>query len=486
MLASSSCASPDEAKRSNILSSARRKGYNIYSKLPPVVKENISRLIGLLPPRYIYGRHFLSTLKSIRDTEYLSRKELDRIQEDRLRITLLNAYRNTEYYNREMAARRIGEEMIVKSPLVALRLMGFTDKRKIADNLQSFLSRQMHRIPHDYTSTGGTLGEPFYFYMDSDRSSQEWAFMVDQWSRVGFSLKSRRATFRGSRIDGKGWEDDWITRERKFSSFELTDDYLKRVWPLLHEFRPNYIYAYPSTALHIARFMEKSGRDFPQSVKGILLGSENIYQGQKLYIEQLTRRRVFLWYGHSEKLVLAGFCEKTDNYHAYPQYGYVEFINEKGENAKFGEFAEIVGTGFINTVLPFIRYRTGDYCTYLGGSCPECGRNYYVFSSVSGRWTQEVLYGRHGNPIPMSAINLHSDVFQNVFRFQFYQEKKGEAILRLVPKAGFTEDDRAKIENEINRKFNGSVVVITRTVDNIPLTERGKYKFIDQQLEMGS
>jgi phenylacetate-CoA ligase len=257
---------------------------------------------------------------------------------------------------------------------------------------------------------------------------------------------------------------------------------LERIWPNLLDYDPDFIYAYPSTAITLCQFLERSNKTLSEGIKAILVGSENVYEGQDKYIERISGKRVFRWYGHSEKLVLAGECEKSKYYHAFPQYGYVEFINENGEPARPGEFAEIVGTGFINTVVPFIRYRTGDYCTYLGERCPECGRNYPIFSDVRGRWTQEVLYGRHGNSICMSAINMHSDYFKNVFRYQFYQDTPGEALLKIMPRRGFSEKDKTAILKEFNDKFDGNVVVKATIVEDIPLTQRGKYKFIDQNI----
>jgi phenylacetate-CoA ligase len=308
--------------------------------------------------------------------------------------------------------------------------------------------------------------------------------MVDQWKRVGYRLGDRRATFRGWRIHGELFDDDWVTRERRFSSFQLTDEYLYKIWPKLHDYRPGFVHAYPSTAMSMCQFMEKTHAKLPETIRAFLIGSENIYDGQKEYIEAVSGRRCFCWYGHSEKLILAGECEKTSFYHAYPQYGYVEFINERGMPAAHGEFAEIVGTGFMNTVMPFIRYRTGDFCTYLGERCPSCGRNYPMFEKVRGRWTQEVLYGKSGNPICMSAINVHSSNFFNVFRFQFCQERVGEAVLKIVPKHGFSKEERQAIERELNEKFSGNVVITCQTVDEIPLTQRAKYKFIDQRIQL--
>lgn len=460
----------------------RRKIYNLYNKTPYFGRVILSSLSRVIPPGYIYGRTFSLTLAWIKKTEFLSKSELNNLCYDNLRKVLLNAYNNTKYYREEMSNKKITECSINKNPEEVIQQLSFTNKRLLIDRFDDFSSYHQKLVSTDYTSTGGTSGEPFYFYIDSSRSSKEWAFIVDQWSRVGFNVSSRRVSFRGSKIYNNEWEDDWITKERKFSSFSMTDEYLTKIWPVLHKYKPEYIYAYPSTAISICQFMEKYCKRLPDTVKSILLGSENIYDGQREYIENITGKKVFLWYGHSEKLVLAGECEYTNSYHAYPQYGYIEFINDQGKPAKPGEFAEIVGTGFMNSVMPFVRYRTGDYCTYLGDHCPECGRNYHIFSNVRGRWTQEVLYGIEGNMICMSAINVHSNTFRNVARFQFYQKEFGKALIKLVPKDGFSEKDRKNIEKEFNEKFGKAVQVYAKVVENIALTQSGKFKFIDQNI----
>ena len=461
----------------------RRKVFNLYNKLPYGIKKTASCVGKIIPTVSILGKSYKDTLRFIKHTEHMSREELELLSNSRLIHLLQHARRTTRYYRNRMESIGIRDDRDLIKPKEVLTKLGFIDKRLMTDNFNDFLSNEKNSIACDYASTGGTSGEPFYFYINSNRSAKEWAYITDQWSRIGYTLKSRRATFRGSRIESNDWEDDWITRERKFSSFQLTDEYLEKIWLAFHDFEPEFVYAYPSTAISICQFMEKHNKRLPQTVKAWLLGSENIYDGQREQIESVSGKRVFLWYGHSEKLVLAAECENSKYYHAYPQYGYVEFINEQGEPAKPGEFAEIVGTGFINSVMPFIRYRTGDYCTYLGDHCPQCGRNYQIFEKVRGRWTQEVLIGSGGNRICMSAINIHSNSMENIFRFQFFQEQSGIATLRIVPKLNFSEKDRKAIEKEFNDKFNGSVRVNATVVENIPLTRIGKWKFIDQRIE---
>ena len=461
----------------------RRKIFNLYNKIPYRIKKKLALSEKIIPYNIVFGKKYKKILFKIKSFEYLSRNALDIIINKGLSDILLYAFNNTSYYSNNFKKAGLSKRMLFEAPRESLAKIEFVNKRIMMDRFNEFLAFNWKKISKDYVSTGGTSGEPFYFYINSNRSTKEWAYITDQWSRVSYTIKSRRATFRGSRIQGNDWEDDWITRERKFSSFQLTDEYLEKIWPAFHDFEPEFVYAYPSTAISICQFMEKHNKRLPQTVKAWLLGSENIYDGQREQIESISGKRVFLWYGHSEKLVLAAECENGKYYHAYPQYGYVEFINEQGEPAKPGEFAEIVGTGFINSVMPFIRYRTGDYCTYLGDHCPQCGRNYQIFEKVRGRWTQEVLIGSGGNRICMSAINLHSNSMENIFRFQFSQKQPGITTLRIVPKLNFSERDRRAIEKEFNDKFNGSVRVNATVVENIPLTRIGKWKFIDQLIE---
>ncbi len=465
-----------------MLSALRRKAFNLYNHAPLPVKSAMSFVCRAFPRSFLYGGLFRSTLKTIKETEYQSHSDLQAFRNAQLSEILLHAHRSVPFYGDDMRSKGITEEMILLAPEEALKAMGFIEKSTIMEKPDRFMSGS-RLVPKDYCSTGGTYGEPLYFYIDSTRSSKEWAFFADMWGRVGYNLNSKRATFRGSRIRGGLWEDDLLTGERKFSSFELTDQYLEAIWPALLKLEPDFIYAYPSTALTLCQFVESSGKRFPGSLKAMLVGSENIYDGQREYMEQVSGRRAFSWYGHSEKLVLAGECEKSTALHAYPQYGYVEFMNEKDEPARPGEFAEIVGTGFFNTAMPFIRYRTGDFCTYLGEYCPECGRRYPVFENVRGRWTQEVLYGAKGNQICMSAVNAHSNNFTRVFRYQFYQDEPGKAILRIVPREGFSDADKAAVEWEFNSKFGPNLRVVAELVKSIPLTSRGKFRFVDQRIE---
>jgi len=148
-----------------------------------------------------------------------------------------------------------------------------------------------------------------------------------------------------------------------------------------------------------------------------------------------------------------------------------------------GQRGEIVGTGFINTVMPFIRYRTGDWATYVGERCQACGREHTVIRDIRGHRIQEVLVAADGSEIPWAALNMHDDTFANVRQFQFRQETPGQAVLRIVPADGFAEKDVDRIHRNLGRKLNNRLVFTIELTEVIPLSARGKAIYIDQRIQ---
>ena len=202
-------------------------------------------------------------------------------------------------------------------------------------------------------------------------------------------------------------------------------------------------------------------------------------------VEDVFKCRLFSCYGQSEKLVLGAGCEKSDDYHVWPTYGYFELLDKDGNTvATPGQEGEIVGTGFIHTVMPFIRYRTGDMATYVGDHCEACGREHPVIRDIRGHRTQEVLITSDGSEISWTALNMHDDTFANVRQFQFMQETPGKAILRIVPSEGFNKKDINRIQMRMSTKLNGRLKFSIAKVKEIALSARGKAIYVDQRISM--
>jgi len=117
---------------------------------------------------------------------------------------------------------------------------------------------------------------------------------------------------------------------------------------------------------------------------------------------------------------------------------------------------------------------------YTNNEC-SCGRKLPLVKRIEGR-LQELIVAENGNLISMAAINMHSDVFDNVEQFRFYQDTPGEVTFRLIKKNSYTEYDTAHILQELQRKMKNQVDIKIDFVEEIPRTGRGKYTFLVQKL----
>jgi phenylacetate-CoA ligase len=132
---------------------------------------------------------------------------------------------------------------------------------------------------------------------------------------------------------------------------------------------------------------------------------------------------------------------------------------------------------------PFLRFKTGDRGVLGKEKCVHCGRNFRLISKIVGR-NQDVFISKTGRALPLSAINVHSDIFDQVWTYQFYQVEAGVLELRIVRKPSFGDRDIKKILEFIDEKFGAGFQVTIKFVDKIETTARGKSQFIIQNINL--
>jgi phenylacetate-CoA ligase len=430
---------------------------------------------------------FRDMYKFLQKSQYWSRDQLEEYQLQRLSKLLNHAYENVPYYRKVFDERGLKPKDI--QDFSDLRKLPVLTKEIIQENFNDLKARNYPEKKFEYVTTGGSTGIPLGFYYEKNVSRAiEMAFMKTQWDRVGYSFKDKCVVLRGNVVksagEGKFWETAMLRRWLILSSYHMTDKNLPKYIDKIRKFKPKFIQAYPSAITILARFMKENNIAPFSTVKALLLGSENLYSWQRELLEEVLQCRVYSWYGNTEQTVLAGECEVSSYYHIFPEYGIVELIGNDGKPVtKENELGEVISTGLNNFVFPLIRYRTMDLATLANKKC-KCGRDYQLLKNVEGRLQEFIVTGT-GRLISMTAINMHSNVFDNVKQFQFYQEKKGEVFFNIVKKQTYTHRDTEYIRRELYKKLGDDVNLIIRFVDHIPLTRRGKYRFLIQKLPIG-
>ena len=456
---------------------------NLWEKAPRALKSTIGRLLGVVPPAYLLGRRFRAMLRFVDEAQWWSAERAREFQLQRLRETCALAYERTSYYRQAFDAIEFHPaELKNVEDIAALPTI---DKETVRENIEQMMVVASNARHVDYVSTGGSSGTTLQFYIGKDRSAIEYAYLLSSWQRVGYRLGMPMAVIRGRVLKtGKRHEYDALLRHHYYSNFDMSDDNMR--WYLEHMRRigPCFLHAYPSAAATLVAYCRRRGITMPENVRGVLAESEMVYPEQRAMIETVCGSRVFSSYGHCEKLVSAAQCEHTQDYHVWPTYGYFELLDDAGRPVTTcGQSGEIVGTGFINHVVPFIRYRTGDFATYAGERCDACGREHVLLSKIEGRWPCGALVAGDGSVISATALNLHDDTFEEIRQYQFYQDTPGEAELRVVPIGALRVGTLQRVARGIERKLQGRVRIRLKVVDRIELTPAGKFSLVDQRIK---
>lgn len=456
---------------------------NLWDKTPRFVKSAAGGALSRIPLPLLLGGDFRSWYRFASDADHWDAERVRNYQVEQLRHILSLAHEKTEFY-REMFKRAGFEPGDLKQP-EDIRGLPTIDKATVRDNWERMLTRPITDPDIDLVTTGGTSGEPLRFYASSSRHAREFAHLTMAWGRVGYKPGDAMAVFRGRVItkpaQGMYYGYDPLLRHHYYSTFHMSPEDLRGYVKHINRIRPKFLHAYPSSLYALARFCLVEDLSLPDSIYTALLESEPILPHQRDLIEKRFGLRMFAAYGHSEKLIMAAGCEKSDDYHLLPTYGYCETLTADAKPASEGALGELTGTGFINQVMPLIRYRTGDMATVGGRKCRHCGREHLLLKEIQGRWGSEFLVCRDGHTlISMTSLNLHDDTFDGIMRFQFVQDEPGKAVLQLIP-AKSRNNDPAPFRRHFEPKLGHGIDLEVRFVPEIPLTRMGKQPMILQR-----
>lgn len=457
----------------------------LFKSFPYPLEQGIRYIYGAVPVPLRYGKTFRKMYAFLQESQWWSREQLEEYQLEQLGRLLEHAYENVPYYRRVFDERGLKPKDI--QDFKDLQQLPYLTKDIIQENLPDLVARNCPKSKLQYVTTGGSTGTPLGFYLEKGISNaKEWAFIITLWNKVGFKMGDRCVVLRGnvvfSATRDKFWEYDPVNKNLIMSSYHLTDETLLKYINKIREFKPDFIQAYPSAITILARFMKEHEVEPFTTVKAILCASENLYSWQRKLLEEVMECRVWSFYGHAERAALAGECEKSTHYHIQPEYGVVELIDKDGKPVTDeNEMGEIVATGFNNFAMPFIRYRTMDLAVHSNSKC-TCGRNYALLKRVEGR-LQEFIISKTGNLIPLTgAYALVVNSSENVIETQFYQDKKGEIVLKIVKGEDYIDRDTRHIKDAFCKRFGNDFNLIIEFVDHIPRTQSGKYRFMIQKL----
>ena len=428
--------------------------------------------------------------KDLLDSEYLAWKrflvETERLSDDQLNyfeLTELNrilelAWR-TEGYARHFSSHGVSKQKI--KYVDELKLFPTISKDTIRANVAAFTVGDSL----NYVTTGGSTGVPFGFYRTKRAFSRELASKAYLYSRVGWREGDAQAVFRGLPIEkAERWEYFREFNELRMSSYDLNPERMERYWRALEAYQPQWIRCYPSSGQIFASWMKENGKRLI-GLKGVLCASENLYGSQRRLFSEIFGGTIYAHYGNYELTALAATGTSDSCYHVLRPYGFLELVSSNGSEVSVaGAVGEIVGTSFIQEGTLMFRYRTVDYAI-LGASKSAEGTNFGIkLEKIEGR-LQDFVVASEGRLVSMTALNMHDDVFDDLHQFQLEQFKKGEIIFRYIARDRTKKVDEIKIRERLYPKLGSDFDINFQSVSDIPITKRGKHRFLVQHLALG-
>jgi len=219
-------------------------------------------------------------------------------------------------------------------------------------------------------------------------------------------------------------------------------------------------------------------------LKSFLCGSEAVTDEQQRFISEELGIKILSWYGHSEKLVLGGFCEGNKMIHIEPSYGYFELINEQKKDITHSKgFGEIVGTTFYNRVMPLIRYKTGDFADCSESFCSSCNRSLPLLNKIYGRWDKSVIYRADNTTTSLTALNLHSELYTNIDNMQYLQEEKGKLTVLIIRNSKYTKETENKLIAHFKYGMGEGSIVEIHYVNELIYQPNGKFLSLISKIE---
>ena len=334
--------------------------------------------------------------------------------------------------------------------------------------------------------TGGTSGVPLKLVRSLDGIVFEQACIDRLVTQLGQQPRSTRTTV----LRGDNLQDprtlilpDGVSanggRSRIYCARAVSQKNIDRIADSLERFKPQLLCAYPSALETLCRLLLERGRSL--KVPAVLTSSEVLKPEAWALAQEVLGCRIADYYGQSERVAFA-YAYAPREYRFLPGYSHVEFVHHESKLLPVGgrdTLYEIVGTTFWNTMMPLVRYRTGDLIRLPADwglrELQELALGLRSFRGFLGR-EQEVLACPLG--IRLTGLESIPNDVAHVLRIQVVQESFDSARIRVVPAPGFCAQDAANLLENARAKVPPEMHIEVEVAQYLERTPRGKTPLI--------
>ncbi len=411
-------------------------------------------------------------LAKLRRNAWLTKRELLKIQEKKLRAIVKHAYDNVEFYHRKFDAIGVKPSDIKtvkdlkKLPIITKKEIQYAYPDKVI--AKGFDVKNLKK----YTTSGST-GIPLTVALDKDAEDYRAVLFGRPFFECGLRIRDKMVTIvdeRHVKRDKKWYQKLGLLNRLYVSASQSVD----KQFPLIAEYNPGAIFGYSSWLYLMAKIMIKQGSE-QLSPRLIFSTAEILTQEYRKCIESVFGVNVFDFYGCAEMERVAWECGEHMGYHLEVDSVVTEFIKDN-EEVSSGERGGIILTCLYNYAMPLIRYNIEDFAVPSDEEC-ICGRGLPLMNKIEGRADDMIITPDGRILVPENFAQLMRTI-PGIEQYKVIQEKKEEIIVQLVKMKGFSAKNLEMVVKEIKRILGNTVQVKVSIVPKIDRDASGKLRAV--------
>ncbi|MDP3793120.1 MAG: hypothetical protein Q8Q89_05360, partial [bacterium] len=444
---------------------------NLYDSLSKTI--NLKNLLG----NEAFISWFLPRLKLIKEIQRWPQKKINEITEVRLR-NLLNHLNNNSVFWR---ARFCEYFLDIQSPNIFSELL----KLPIVNKATLIEWGDIALVPHnnaptiDYC-TSGTTGVPLRGRIDEfDMIRNELLYVFEpdvfEIQRVGELLRRKFVLLIGRKSTGL-WSpfseyfhlDVYSAISNKKTRQEIYNKILDNSFICLS--------AYSSVALELMKYAREDGVALPIIAH---ISGEGISSEEERFIYDTTGVPITFQYNCKESGSIGEKCPVnigTSLYHIYRERVLVEIVDDDSKQLNNDEEGNIVLTVLDRTIMPIIRYATGDRGRILSKLC-SCGRLSPLLE-LQGRKKDVILLpdGDAFSILLFRSLFVEKIGLENIIKYQIIQKAIDSLQINFVPRKNISLEKIKIIETILESILSNKVKISIREVNHIENYDSGKNK----------
>lgn len=437
-----------------------------------------------------YWRFFKgNVLQKQRKIRQLPLQEIKKIQWKRLKKLLDYVYNNNEFYKDYFESVNLTPDDI-KEPLDMLKLP-LTEKKTYKKNFDKIISKGVNKDNLIVSSTSGSSGEPFKFYLDIIRESPNLyaAFVLnkeamgiksfEKINELDIRTNPRNAILNLTKDfkiknSSNSLKNLFLPNIIGIRSIDIDLKNAENIIKIIKDNNIKTIYGYPSSILPLAQYLSKNNNNI--QMKYIITTGSGLLEQMKAMISSTYHCPVYMDYGASECMRMGFECKYQNGFHMDIYNYFFEYIKEENY-AKNDEIGEIVATNLNNYVFPFIRYKIGDGALVTNQSC-QCKINLPIVKKIYGR-LKDYIKTPTGKDLAGGVIDVEFEyLYDYINHYRVIQIAHDELLVKLVPTNKMNEEIRKNIEKRIQNLTDDTMKVKVQLVSEITTLKSGKKRAI--------